>query len=374
MLLKFRRTSGALVLVIASIAGTATCLAPDRLTAQGVESSAIISPLNDLIVRATTALNALRYDDALALAREAMGHQRVRQMQQLTLDQIMAAAFFPDPADGPVVQNADSAKAHLRNALILRPDMTLGEMYKWPGLDSIFNETRDATFAAVARPSAENALTGADGRSFVEVISTRKASMYLRSRSKADGILVLHDSSMATNRSRLALRAHDGTRALFSVGEYDILIDVRDWETGEVMTLSFSAVASGLPLITTELPTLDSSRLKPERRQLTKTRGIVTGLIIGSATVALSLFARADEPVRSAFPADARAKSVGALIAAGAIAGGVFDKGTPLAANVAANALTRAEHTRAVAAAQEANRQRVSDYRIELTIRLVEDR
>lgn len=346
----------------------AILLLPLSARAQTSSTGSPPSPVNDMIDRATGALNNLKYAEALDLAREALQVTRIRPAQQIVLYQLMAAAFYPDPEEGGKDPQPDSAAFYLRRAIRLKPDIQLADEYRWSGIDSLFRVTKSRTFAAVARPSAENALTGTDGRAFIEVVSTRPAVMYLRSRAIREGVVMTHDSSTGQARARLALRAHDGTVAQFATGEYEIRIEVRDLESGEADTLRFSAIATGLPPTLDRLPTLDSSALKPERAGKTRTSGIVAGVLVGSATIAMSLFGRSEEPIRSAFKADGRARLIGFSIAAGAITGGWLDKGMRLPNNVAANTLMRAEHARAVTAAQDANRKRVAEYRVELRI------
>ena len=332
--------------------------------------TAAISPVNDLIEKANSALNNLKYDEALGFAREALSQRRIRPAQSLVINQLMAAAFYPDPDDGGRNQQADSAIFYLRRAIKQQPDVQLADVYRWAGIDSLFRVTKSLTFAAIARPAAENALIGKDGRAFVEVISTRDAVMYLRTRSVRDGVITTHDSSDASTRSRLALRAHDGEVPLFVTGDYEVRIEIRDVRTGQMDTLLFVATAVGAPPAIDRVPIMSPEALKPERAKKSRAKGIAAGLIIGTGTVAMSIFARAKEPIRSAYSADGRAQFVGLVIAAGAIAGGVFDRGMPLPGNVAANVLARAEHTRAVTLVQDANRKRVAEYRVTLRIDL----
>lgn len=338
------------------------------LLAQEGGSSATISPVNDLIERATSALNNLKYDEAISLAREALAQRRIRTPQALILNQLIAAAFFPDPADGGRDQRPDSAVTYLRRAIKLQADAPLSDVYRWAGMDSLFAQTKAQTFASSVRPSAENALTGMDGRAFVEVVSTRPAVMYLRSRSERDGAMVTHDSSSATTRARLALRAHDGVNPLFVTGDYEIRVEVRDLQTGQADTIGFPATANGAPPAIDHIPELSPLALKPERAPRARGKGIAAGLVMGTATVLLSLYARAEEPIRSTYSSDGRARFVAFAISAGAITGGFLDRGMPLPDNVAANVITRAEHAKAVAVVQDGNRKRVADYRVLLRI------
>ncbi len=329
------RTHLTALLVVSAMTGVPNT----PLAAQEGGSSATISPVNDLIERATSALNNLKYDEAISLAREGLAQRRIRTPQALTLNQIMAAAFYPDPADGGKDQRPDSAISYLRRAIKLQADAPLADGYRWAGIDSLFASTKAQTFASSVRPAAENALTGTDGRAFVEVVSTRPAVMILRSRSERDGVVMTHDSSSATTRARLALRAHDGTIPLFVTGDYEIIVEVRDLQTGQTDTIGFPATANGAPPALDHIPALSPTALKPERAPRARGKGIAAGLVIGTATVLLSMYARAEEPIRSTYSSDGRAKFVGFAVAAGAITGGFLDRGMALPDNMAANVI-----------------------------------
>jgi len=344
---------------------------PGSLTAQtGSPNPAdgVATPLGDLIGRARSALIALRFDEALASARAALALRRARPAQLRTIHQLMAAAFYPDPTDAPARQQPDSAVHYLRLSIEVQPDAELADDLRWRGLDSLYAEVRARTFAAQAYPPATMALTGFEGRGYVDVVTSRPAGIRLLARDRLTASTILHDSVASATRARLALRAHDGTTPLFQTGEYDLLIEVTDLPTRERRLLSFSVVATGLPPMLESPPSLEPSRLQPERTAPVLARGLTTGILFGAATVAIATYARAQEPIRSAFPRDARAMPVAVGIVIGGFAGGFLDRGQPIPEHIAENRALRAQHAQQVTLTEIANRRKAASYKVELQI------
>ena len=155
---------------------------------------------------------------------------------------------------------------------------------------------------------------------------------------------------------------------LFVTGDYELRALVQDIVTNRVDTLRFSATAIGAPPVMQPLPTLPNDQLKPERSPRRLGAGIAGGLILGTATVAMSRYAGSREPVSSFAGVDGRANFLGVIVAAAGIVGGIVDRGRPVRENIAAYAVVRAEHSRATAEVEAANRRRAAEYRVTLTI------
>ena len=336
-----------------------------RLLAQAEAVDSRASPVADLIARAKDALNNFKYANALTIGREVLQFDHVRPSQMAAVCQVMAAAFFPE--EGGTMQ-ADSAVVYLKRAIRVAPEAPLNADLRWSGLDSLFTVTRNSTFASTAKPALDNALTGVDGRAFVEVFSTRPAAMTLYAVSQRGGRIFTHDSTPSSSHARLALRAHDGTEPQFVTGEYEIRVVVRDLQNGSTDTLRFTAMAVGAPPALDVVPHLDPRTLLPDRASRATAKGITAGVMLGAATVLASRYIRAGEPVRSSYTPDGRAVLLGVSIAAGSIIGGFLDKGLPLPANVAANTIVRAESAGKTAVAIDNNRKLVAGYRVELRI------
>lgn len=340
--------------------------AVDAAAAPGASGSG--TAVGDLIAATRNALNDLKYSDAIELAHEALIQKRLRRSQSVLIVQLLGAAFYPDPDESNATANVDSATYYLRRAVRLQPDAVLPEDIRWRGLDSLYQSVRANTFAALAQPAGEYALTGVDGRAFIEVISARPANIWLRSLNRREGTAVVHDSVRGATRARLAMRAHDGQRPLFIAGEYELQIVVVDASTRNSDTLRFSAIAFGVPPVL-EIPSEFPTRaIQPERARRAIASGVVAGALVGSLSVAMARYARHDNAISANVSPDARATTVGVLTLLGGIAGGILDRGKPLPDNARANAELRANHAQTVAAIENANRKKVGDYKVELRI------
>lgn len=326
------------------------------------------STVDDLIAATRSALNDLKYDDAIELAHEALIQKRLRRSQSVVISQLLGAAFYPDPEESTATPRLDSAMFYLRRAVKLQPDATLPEDIRWRGLDSLYQAVRANTFAAVAQPAGEYALTGVDGRAFIEVISAKPAHMWLRTVNRREGTVVMHDSVRGATRARMAMRAHDGERPLFIAGEYELQIVVADAGGTAVDTLRYSALAFGVPPVLEAPPVFPAHAVRPERARRAIVAGVGAGVFVGGLTVALARYARHDNAIKSSVAADGRATSIGVLTLLGGIVGGILDRGKPLPDNVRSNAELRANHVQAVAAIENANRRKVGEYKVELRI------
>ncbi len=327
------------------------------------------SPAQDLITRAKEALNNLNYAMASELGKAVLTQPRLRSEQRVAAMQVVAAAYFPNPDDGEGVILPDSALHYLHLAARIRPDLPLATDIRWPGLDSLFRVARDRTFAAIAIPPDESSLVGTEGRSYLEVISTRPAIVRVLTAPRGSSQFLLHDSTGPAERARMGLRAHDGRQALLTIGEHTMLIEVTDAKSSSRDTLRFRVEVEGdVAPILAQLPVLDSSAMLPERQPRKLGAGIVGAIFFGGATVALAQFARAREPIPSAFPADGRARVIALLLAAGGVVGGLADKGVPLPGNSAANTILRAQHAAAVRDVEDTNRLATSSYRLSIRI------
>ena len=154
----------------------ALVLAPRAMHAQS-------SPIVDLLLRARGALNDLHYGEADSLAQTVLAafEARLNRDQRVEALSIGAAAMYPEPAGGGV-QRPDSALSYLRRIVRADPAGRLRSDLSWPGLDSLFGIARQTTFAAGARPQAENVLVGPRGESVVEAFATRPARFNSRNR------------------------------------------------------------------------------------------------------------------------------------------------------------------------------------------------
>ena len=113
---------------------------------------------------------------------------------------------------------------------------------------------------------------------------------------------------------------------------------------------------------------LHGGRTTSPRHGRAKAAGIATGILFGIASYALAHYAGSKEPIASGIGHDGRATLVAILVAGAGIAGGLRDHGSPLPDNISANTLLRAQHQSSFLEIVEANRRRVAEYRVTLTI------
>lgn len=327
------------------------------------------SPIVDLLLRARVALNDLHYADADSLATAVLSSfgDRLTREQRVEALSVSAAALYPDPAGGGA-QRPDSALVYL--ARIVRADpgsARLRSDLSWPGLDSLFGVARQRTFAGGARPQTENALVGPTGDATIEVFTTRGARFRLSLTPTSGGAAFVSDSSGPSDRTTLRLRGFRGDRRALTNGEYVLQVTATDTATGDTVVLRYPATVTASPLDFVPVPlALDSMRLRPEMAPPARMRGVASGLLLGGAAAAAATY-KGPSPLSSG-SADSRGYAIGAAMLAGAILGGIIDKGHPLPENAAANLRLRAAFNESVAQAQAENRRRLDASRITVTV------
>jgi hypothetical protein len=341
----------------------ALVLAPRVMRAQS-------SPIVDLLLRARGALNDLHYGEADSLAQTVLTafDARLNRDQRVEALSIGAAAMYPEPAGGGV-QRPDSALSYLRRIVRADPAGRLRSDLSWPGLDSLFGIARQTTFAAGARPQAENVLVGPRGEAVLEAFATRPARFRLTLVPASGTPAIVTDSSGPTERALMRLRGFAGDRPTLASGEYTVEISATDTVSGEAVMLRYPATVVAPALAIVAVPhALDSTQLRPEIAPPARKRGILAGLLVGGGAM-LAATLTGPEPLASE-GADSRGYAIGAAMAAGAIIGGLLDKGRPLPENVVSNARLRAAFAQSVQQAEAENRRLLDAYRLTITIQM----
>lgn len=324
------------------------------------------SPINDLIARITALVNDFRYADAVRAGESATA--LVRQMrpdQLLAFNTVMAAAYYPDEASE---QRPSAALARLDDVIRLRPDARIPQELRWSGLDSLLEVSRRRVFSAVARPATQYAIAGVEGRGLIDVVSSRPAAFRLRVTSRRDGRMVTHDSATFATTARLGLRAHSGEAVLLDSGSYDISVVAIDAETRDSAFSNFVAEVAASPLALAPRPVFDSTTLLPVMERPRRGSTIFKGLVFAGFTYGIAGYARAEEPLRSAFEVDTRAYAVSGGIFGAALIAAIFDKGRALPQNAENNAKTLAGFQQAVLATDAENRRRITEYRVTVLV------
>jgi hypothetical protein len=118
------------------------------------------SAINDLLARASVALNDLRYRDALTIGREVLAlGARVNRDEERQALRIIAAAQFPEEREA---RDAAGARQTLAQLIRHDPSARVPREISWRGLDSLADVVRRSTFGARAVLPKELALTGSD--------------------------------------------------------------------------------------------------------------------------------------------------------------------------------------------------------------------
>jgi hypothetical protein len=326
------------------------------------------SPSADLLARAGTALNGLRFAEADSVARMVLAlGEHVPPEQQRNALEIIAAAFYPDPAGGGK-QEPDSALVYLRQIVRLQPDSGLKKDFTWPGLDSLMGVARRTTFSPTLNTEGVYTLVGEHGEGRLAVHATRPAIFSLALVAPAGGV-VETDSAGPATQATLHLWSFGGGKPVLSDGRYRLALTAKDAATGDTVTRFFDAQVTASPLDLVAVPAaLDSSRLKPERVPPARWRGIVGALLGGGATIAASRLLRTSATLKAGYAPDGRAYVAAGGVALGALIGGLLDRGHVLPANAAANAQLRAAFAAQVRSDQEENARRTEAYKATITV------
>ena len=358
-LLRAACSSSAVLLAVLVLLASAPLCSPVR--AQGTAAS----PVNEFLDRITADINDLRYAEALRRGRTlAPSADAMPLAQRVRWRLLMAAAFYPEPR---AVQGADSALAHLVAALRLAPDARYAPEMRWRGLDSLLARARARSPFVVLRAAPSLRIGARVAAGNLQAVATRPVHLTLSTVDRATGRSTVQDTAFAESVS-LSLAAHDDGRLLIAPGVYDLVLTAVDPKGGEPVTVRYEMTAEGkLPALAPE-PQLPASALLPEhvmpaRRSVIAKTAVFTGLTLVVATAA-----RGDAALRDNFSTDARSYLVAGAMVAGAGALLTRVKGKPIPQNVAANAIARARHERAVNAAVEANRKSLASYAVTVRI------
>ncbi|HWA57955.1 MAG TPA: hypothetical protein VG692_11920 [Gemmatimonadales bacterium] len=337
----------------------ALLLVSARLEAQEAVAS-------QLIERAKAAYNALNHPLADSLTRSILAMPELSTRQRVLALQIRAAALYPDPQDGAVRDRAGAVQA-LQEFVKLTFDQRIAREFTWPGLDTLLTQARAATFAARAFPDREYVLEGADGSAKIVVRSTRKALFRLAYLSPAGETIAL-DSIGPDTAGSLTIHALADTAPLLPAGPGEMQVTATDVLSEESVMQRFPVrVKSPSMGLVSEPPALSAASFKPERKKPSRVKGIVFGILVGGATIALSTAARGPEGLKDAFDPDSRATAVGIGLAVGVIAAGFLDPGQRIPENIKANEEIRARWSLDVQAVRMQNERLRASYRQTIT-------
>jgi hypothetical protein len=324
------------------------------------------SPTDDVIEQMKRAVNDLRYDEAIRLGRDLESFAgQLRPAQVVWLRQLLALAWYPEETEA---QHPDSALRHLVALVRASPESVLPVEFRWTGLDSLLTAARERTLGLAIAPDAEYVLGGADEAGALRVFTTRAAVVRVSLVHRASGRMVPQDSALVRDRGRVRLRAHDGVAALVEPGEYDLRVVAVDERTRDSVLVTRRASASGAALALQSPPSLDSTRLKPERMAPHRRRTFLTGAAAAVATSLVASAVRGSGSLGETYAPDPRAAGVAGIMLLGAAGIAATEKGREIPEHVRANDAVRSAHANRVAAVRAENARRLAAYRVTLRV------
>lgn len=336
--------------------------ASSALSAQGSDRTAS----RELLDRARVALNDLRFMRADSIAREVLSLALISRNARVEALQIVAAANY---SESPAERRESPARSAISQLLQIDLGNTIPPELATPALDSLYRSVWSTTFATSVFVRRENPINGMEGTALIRVKANRPASFTVKMRTK-DGIeSFLLDSVTVATDTTLALRVARDGQLLLKGGDYDLVIAASELTSRQTVAKTFDAVAIVPGVEFLVIPAdIDSSLLKPERSLPERSNGIIAGVLLGAATIAIGKGLRAPDPVRAGGETDRRYMAVGALMTIGSIAAAWFDRGRVLDKGVASNRRALTDLATRQHAAREENLKRAAGYRASITV------
>ncbi|MGQ0639367.1 MAG: hypothetical protein ACT4P6_01130 [Gemmatimonadaceae bacterium] len=343
-------------------AASVSLFAANVVLAQSADRSAT----REMLDRGRAALNDLRYQRADSIARDVLSLGMLPRPARVEALQLIAAANYPELA---VEQRIAPARSAIAQLLSLDLALTIPRELSWTGLDSLYRDVVATTYATSVLVRRENPIAGINGTALLRVRANRPSSFALRARTR-DGIeAVLLDSVSGAVDTTLTLRVARDDKLILRGGEYDFIVTAVDVGTKETVAKTFDGVALVPPLEALAVPArVDSTVLRAERTRPEKTTGIVAGVLLGVATIALGKGLRASDPIKSDGETDSRYTAAGIVMIVGSIAAAWYDKGRVLDKNREANRKMASDVLTRQRIAREENLRRAAEYRASITL------
>lgn len=323
-------------------------------------------PMQDLILEAREALDALRYADAAEIATTLLdtGADGYVEAEVAAL-QLLAASLYPEEEGA---RHEERARGYLRRLVRTVPEATVPRQMAWPGLDSLLEETRRESLVLHARPNAVNHLRGLDASFEIPVWVTRPAQVSI-SAIPSEGPWIPLGSENAIRESTLVVRPHAGTEQALPPGEYTLRLEAIDDASGDAVVRQYRMEVDASPLRLLEAPSvLPSTAFRPEREPRRFTKSIVVAASVGIATSIVASALRAEPPAGTA-SFDGRALAIGGTLSVATLLGGWRDPGRDIPENVLYNRNLESNHRRDVFETARENDRRRAEYLVTITVR-----
>lgn len=346
-----------------ALLGVALMIAPAISRGQVAQQGT--SVIDDLLTRAQNSINDLQYAQAISFARQVLDlGDRVPSDKQERAMFIVAAANYPEGE--PAAQNRAVALATFRQMVRNNLDLTIPQVLRWAGLDSVLAEAKRTTFGLAAGAAPQQEGVGPSGAIEFTARASR-ASNFSVSISGPNTIRISDTTGADQVTLRLPTMRND--RPLFASGEYQITVQAVDRQTGDTASMKYVATVTAPPLTFATVPVaLDSSRILAERTGKFGWKGIIVGGLVAGGIYGLSNMVHADTTLQSRVGADTKGTGVAAAAGVAVILASFADRGRPIPSAITANRRLHDDFAASIRNAQAENANRIATHKTQFIL------
>jgi hypothetical protein len=347
----------------AALLGVSIAIAPSVSSAQVSQQGT--SVIDDLLTRAQNSLNDLQYSQAIAFAKQVLDlGDRVSGDKQERAMFIVAAANFPEGE--PAAQNRAVALATFRQMVRNKLDLTIPQSMRWAGLDSVLAEAKRTTFGLAAGATPQQEAVGPNGAIEFTARASRPSNFSV-SISGPNALRVSDTTGAGQVTLRIPTMRND--RPLFASGEYQIIVQAIDRQTGDTASMKYVATVTAPPLTFATVPVaLDSSRILAERTGKFGWKGIIVGGLVAGGIYGLSNVLHADTSMKTRVGPDAKGTGVAAAAGVAVILASFADRGRPIPSAITANRRLHDDFAASIRNAQAENANRIATHKTQFII------
>lgn len=292
------------------------------------------SQIAELLNNARIALNDLRYDRAASMAQSVLQiGDELTDAERVEALQMVVAALFPEEVE---FQQREAVRLYLRQLVRLAPDQSLPRLITWSGLDSLWSEIKETTFAFRTEHEAQATIMGGSPQRILALLASQPGTFTMLARFP-DGSAVVLDSTRGGVESQLAISALVNNAPVLQTGSYVLEVRGRNLTGSDSMTvqLPVRVTAPGLQLV--PVPTsVDSAQLLPERSTPKALNNVLIGVGAGLVTFLAGDLLRANDILDSASIGPAAEIAAGTMVLGGILAAAI-DTGRDVPNNIARN-------------------------------------
>lgn len=343
-----------------------TLLAAAALLALPAPARAQLSPIDDLLKRATDAFNDLQYARADSIARQVLSISTINATQRTRAQFVIVAAAYPEEA---TAQHRDVALAALKVmvrsnfALKMPPELT------WAGLDALVDEAKRQTFVLEVSVDGPQTSVGPGGSAKLKMQSNKSAWFKVVVVPSAGGAAAVVDSVGPAPSGEITFPTMRNERPVFSTGTYNVIVMGYDPVNKDSVTVQRTLRVESPALTFVPVPTkMDSTKLLQERAGKMGAKSVLPAIVVGGMAFALSSSLRGEGNISKKVSGDSKGIAIGGAMAVSTILAGFRDHGRYIPANIAANRATGDAFQKSVVDAQAENRKRLAEYKTVLTL------